>query len=264
LREAKNNVRGLLAACMWRATRSESLPSVAFRTLPARRLLSFSLALLLDRSFTQIPSLPSLSSFPTHPVDACAFPSAAFQAIPHGAHCCSTPLQQLTSSVVAPSSFLPRSLASPLTHPAAIARPSRAPGPPHARPTERPARCGGSLAHLTPHPPPADALKPSPCPALSYSPSLPLHFFLSLSPSLPPSSPSPSLPPSPCARPAWGRMDHDGGRAPGPPGPGGVTSHGRREDGHRNVLCVLTLNNWFACKQCEQKVVRNQAGKGVK
>ncbi len=24
-----------------------------------------------------------------------------------------------------------------------------------------------------------------------------------------------------------------------------------REDGHRNALCVMTLNHWFSCKRCE-------------
>jgi hypothetical protein len=56
-----------------------SLPSVAFRTLPARRLLPSSPARWLARSFTPLPSLPSLPPFPTQPVDA---PLAPLRDIP--------------------------------------------------------------------------------------------------------------------------------------------------------------------------------------
>ncbi len=70
----------------------KTVPSVAFRTLSARRLLPSSLARSLDRSFTPIPSLPSLPSFPTHPVDACA-PLAPLRGIPgHSAESARPPL----------------------------------------------------------------------------------------------------------------------------------------------------------------------------
>ncbi len=108
LREAKNNVCGLFAACMLRATRSPPWHSARCLlggcSLP--RLLACSIARL--HPFPRYPpSLPSPPTFSMHVRRS--LPSATFPAIPHAPRSCSTPLPQLTSSL-----FLPRSLARSL------------------------------------------------------------------------------------------------------------------------------------------------------
>jgi hypothetical protein len=165
LREAKNNVRGLLVACMWRATRSP--PRLSARCLlggcSLPRLLARSIACLLP-----IPRYPSSLPFPPTPSVHVrhSLPSAAF--LPF--HTLPAVVARHRSNSLAPSSFLPRSLARSLVHLHHDSLATLAPSP---------AQCA--------HPPLAHSLDPPPCPALSYPPSLspflPLHLSLTLPPS---------------------------------------------------------------------------------
>jgi hypothetical protein len=96
LRQAKNNERGLLVACMWIATRPPLRHS-------ARCLLGgCSLPILLARSIARFHPFPRYpSSLPSPPTPSVhvrhSLPSTAFPAIPHASRCRSTPPQQLSS-----------------------------------------------------------------------------------------------------------------------------------------------------------------------
>jgi hypothetical protein len=118
LREARNNVRGLRVACMWRATRSPPLRGIPHAACSeADPLLACSLA----RSLVYSHSLATLPPFLPHPPRRCM---CATRSPPQH----SRPFHTLPAAVschrrnsLAPSSFLARSLARSLVHPHSLA-----------------------------------------------------------------------------------------------------------------------------------------------